>query len=910
MTYHDKVSTHNKRMMIAISCVAIGLLMTTGILLTIGTISAQGATDTAPDAPAVVECDGGSWNCEDVEDPLFRLKNMTDRSLRYKSDGTPCVVFGNDGLYYACYNYTTNLWSGASVPIDNSPLVGEYAALAFTTSNIPFISYYDGADGSLKLAYYVGSGGSGCSIGGSWQCDMIVDENTTCTSGSVYAPQTEETLPGESSAPDKWLEALISGNFWQDKILEPAQELLPGMLAPTDAVVDGVGRWTSIAFGDHGLHISFADWNGSNDALKYYFWDFVNPGKCIKVDTNGNDADNHDFLWSSIAVDGSKVHISYFLDKYDQLKYANSNGGNAFVIKQIEPRRDLSPTTTDPGTGAFSSIALDGDGDPHISYYKWWGRDQPYPDGDLRRAYKSGGDSDCSGPDLEPNTWQCVSEDNSDNVGGYTSIAFEKKPADDNNYIISYYDFKNGNLKSEGGYDDGTLYSTGNVGLYTSVDTHYHSGYNKKKIAIAFLDETEGELIVAENVGGDGWVKLGAKGYVAKFGDVGLYNSLAIRQDDDIPFISYYNETNGFLKYAFGTMLVTPPPLYFWESAAVTDNLYAGTFSSIGIGGPDSPGDSDGEPVIAFYSTYDLEEDDEEDAVTEDLMYAYRDEGSLEWVFDEVDTTGDVGQYVDMAIDSTGIPHISYYDASRSALIYATRNSINTTWVTATLDNNGDVGLFTSIALNPNDLPYIAYYDYTNSRIKFVFRTAFDTWSIPGVVATGVGDYVHVDDKHIEADLSIAYEDAATDLIHVSYFDQTGYDSNLKNALGSLMYVQDTVGALGAVDWDQPPITLDSSVAMVGQYNDLVVKNSTGEINVCYYDGTNGDLKVAKWNGSWNLHVIDSAGDTGLSCSTALESDGEVTVSYYDQSRGSLRFAHNPVDTPDSYFNYIPIVIK
>jgi len=519
MTYHDIVSTHNKRMMIVISCVAIGLFLTTGFLLTIGTISVQGAADNAPEADAPAECDpAGDWNCEDVEDPLFRLKNMTDRSLRYKSDGTPCVVFGQDGLYYACYNEGTNQWDGASVPIDNSPLVGEYAALAFNYQDKPFISYYDGANGALKLAYNTGSG---------WVIDTIVDETTTCTWEDVYAPQTEETLPGESSPPDTWLEALISGNFWQEKILEPVQENLPGMLAPAVEEVDGVGRYTSIAVDSNGVHISFSDWNGlDQNSLKYYFWDGSLKRECRFIDDNGSDADNQDFLWTSIATDGNKVHISYFFDKYDQLRYANSNGGNAFVVTQIEKIRNIP--AGDPGTGAYSSIAVDGNGIPHISYYKWKPRNPPY-DGDLMLAYKGVGDKDCSGPDPVPEVWQCVLKDNSTNVGGYTSIAFDKKPADDDEYIISYYDFANGNLKSKGGFDAGTIYSTGNVGLYTSVDTHYHSGYNRKKIAIAFLDATEGELIVAQNVADVRWEKLGSQGYVAKYGDVGQYNSLAIR---------------------------------------------------------------------------------------------------------------------------------------------------------------------------------------------------------------------------------------------------------------------------------------------------------------------------------------------------------------------------------------------
>ena len=97
----------------------------------------HGAADNAPDAPDVVECDGGCWHWEDVEDPLFRLKNMTDRSLRYHKGGETCVVFGGDGLYISCYD--NDQWD--SILIDDSPLVGEYTALAFNQYDLPHISY-------------------------------------------------------------------------------------------------------------------------------------------------------------------------------------------------------------------------------------------------------------------------------------------------------------------------------------------------------------------------------------------------------------------------------------------------------------------------------------------------------------------------------------------------------------------------------------------------------------------------------------------------------------------------------------------------------------------------------------------------------------------------------------------------
>ena len=114
----------------------------------------------------------------------------------------------------------------------------------------------------------------------------------------MYTPQTEEALAGESSPPDSWLEALISGNFWQDKILEPVQENLPGMLAPAVDEVDGVGRYTSITVdSDNRIHISFSDWNGlDSNSLKYYYWDTGATRECRVVDDNGSDVDNQDFL--------------------------------------------------------------------------------------------------------------------------------------------------------------------------------------------------------------------------------------------------------------------------------------------------------------------------------------------------------------------------------------------------------------------------------------------------------------------------------------------------------------------------------------------------------------------------------------------------------------------------------------
>ena len=41
--------------------------------------------------------------------------------------------------------------------------------------------------------------------------------------------------------------------------------------------------------------------------------------------------------------------------------------------------------------------------------------------------------------------------------------------------------------------------------------------------------------------------------------------------------------------------------------------------------------------------------------------------------------------------------------------------------------------------------------------------------------------------------------------------------------------------------------------------------DSSGNPHISYYDATNNDLKYASWNGaSWNIQIVDSAGDVGI----------------------------------------------
>jgi hypothetical protein len=74
--------------------------------------------------------------------------------------------------------------------------------------------------------------------------------------------------------------------------------------------------------------------------------------------------------------------------------------------------------------------------------------------------------------------------------------------------------------------------------------------------------------------------------------------------------------------------------------------------------------------------------------------------------FDPVDTTG--GLHTSLVLNPfANTPHISYYDSDNGDLKYATLDGGE--WTIETIDSTGDVGLYTSIALESRGAlrPYI-----------------------------------------------------------------------------------------------------------------------------------------------------------------------------------------------------------
>ena len=168
----------------------------------------------------------------------------------------------------------------------------------------------------------------------------------------------------------------------------------------------------------------------------------------------------------------------------------------------------------------YHSLVLQSDGTPHLSYYRQI-LDDP---AQLWYATRSGGG------------WVRTMVDEGPGVGSYSSLALDSQ----NRPHISYYDHTNGDLKyarwDGSQWHIETVDSEGNTGGYTSLkldkNDHPHISYYDGRLRYARWD-------------GSQWLEE----TVDSTGDVGRYTSLGLDGDGNV-HISYYDSTNGNLKYA------------------------------------------------------------------------------------------------------------------------------------------------------------------------------------------------------------------------------------------------------------------------------------------------------------------------------------------------------------------------
>jgi PGF-pre-PGF domain-containing protein len=116
------------------------------------------------------------------------------------------------------------------------------------------------------------------------------------------------------------------------------------------------------------------------------------------------------------------------------------------------------------------------------------------------------------------------------------------------------------------------------------------------------------------------------------------------------------------------------------------------------------------------------------------LKYASNDgTGWKTGVVDE--TTNSVGMYSSLKIDKNYHPHISYVDSKNGFLRYATNSGSR--WFRSIPDRqNSDTGRFSSLALDKEGSPRIVYMDYKNGHVKYVYGNFNEQPTIPVTTIT------------------------------------------------------------------------------------------------------------------------------------------------------------------------------
>ncbi len=119
--------------------------------------------------------------------------------------------------------------------------------------------------------------------------------------------------------------------------------------------------------------------------------------------------------------------------------------------------------------------------------------------------------------------------------------------------------------------------------------------------------------------------------------------------------------------------------------------------------------DSTGSPHICYY-----------DESVNAIEHAYKE--NSQWVT-EIVASGDATG-ISMAIDSEDNICLAYYNTSERDLMFSQK--VGNNWYTSTLEKGGITGILPSIAIDSEDGVHISYYDETNDVLKHAFRITHD----------------------------------------------------------------------------------------------------------------------------------------------------------------------------------------
>jgi hypothetical protein len=341
------------------------------------------------------------------------------------------------------------------------------------------------------------------------------------------------------------------------------------------------------------------------------------------IDTQGNVG-----KYTSIAVDGdNEPHICYYDETNMDLKYAYKIGSNWFV--EIVESEDHCGWAS-----SKHSLALDSNGNPHVVYIKWITGN---PLLEIRYAKWTG---------TEWNISTIIETNNEETPALYPSLAldsydnphivyiYQKYPFDQNHGGVKYVKWNNTGWEFENVCESCPYYDTTDTTIITDSEGKIHISY----VRIIQFTPMKMNLEYAYRTS-RGW-----NIEIVDGGDECWFSCIAV-DSNNVPHISYNKQT-----------IFTDDAPYELKYAKRLDNVWINSTLEIGNCMHTSIViDSDDYPHISYFGML---------SYGSALKHVWWD--GTKWIFSVVDTGSYkwTGLYTSTAIDSQGRCHISYYDGT------------------------------------------------------------------------------------------------------------------------------------------------------------------------------------------------------------------------------------------------------
>ncbi len=309
---------------------------------------------------------------------------------------------------------------------------------------------------------------------------------------------------------------------------------------------------------------------------------------------------------------------------------------------------------------------------------------------------------------------------------------------------------------------------------------------------------------------------------------------------------------------------------------------------------------SDAKPAIAYY-----------DRTADALGYAVGtiSGASVAWAREDVDSypdsnglnPGDAGKYASMAIAADGTTWIAYQDTSNGTLKYATKPS-GGAWTTGIADSgegpHSDAGYWASLALDPSGNPVISHYDAYKKDLRVA---RWNGTAFSGSVAVTGTDYVPADTATTAISAQVGEYSklliGADGTEYLAFYDRANTALMLASGNGT-SWSTETVDDSGDVgQW--PDLALDSGSLYIsyqdyGNQDLKLAKGTPGSFSVSTLDS--GDMVGADSailvNGG-GVHIVYQDGENN-DIMQAKPSSGSFTYSKVSGDSGALGF-HNEI---------------